>query len=86
MFLFFYYYKLTLFLYFRLVFALETFVYFLQTIISFSLMQAIMSENFWIFISILFGYVFGYFIFYNDLLINLILFAKFFEIYKRNLN
>ncbi len=49
-------------------------------------MQAIMAENFWIFLSILFGYVLGYFLFYNDLDINLILFAKLYEIYKRNFN
>ena len=71
---------------FRLMFFVEMMVYFLQTIISYSLMQAIMSENFWIFLSILLGYVFGYFLFYNDLSLNLILFAKLFEIYKRNLN
>lgn len=70
----------------KLLFALESLVYFLQTVISYSLMQAIMAENFWIFLSILFGYVLGYFLFYNDLDINLILFAKLFEIYKRNFN
>ena len=52
-------------------FLIEMLVYFMQTIISYSLMQAIMSENFWIFTSIVLGYVLGYFLFYNDLSVNL---------------
>jgi hypothetical protein len=58
-------------------------VMFAQIVFTYLLMLIVMDLNFWVFISLVSGYTFGYFLFYSNLKINFVLVSKLVKLYDR---
>lgn len=56
---------------------------FVQIVFTYLLMLIVMDFNFWVFVSLVSGYTFGYFLFYSNLKINSILVSKLIKLYDR---
>lgn len=56
---------------------------FVQIVFTYLLMLIVMDFNFWVFVSLVSGYTFGYFLFYSNLKINSILVYKLIKLYDR---
>ena len=70
-------------LFLRLQLLVATILMLFQTIMTYALMLIVMDFNFWLFLSLILGYTFGYFIFYSDLKINFLLLSNLISIYDK---